>query len=105
EGASTVSGRVVDVDSGQPIAGAVIFVLKPGTDPAAWVQAPDGASLASFGESAADGRFSLPGLTAGGLYPVIVAADGYRPISGGIGPVPEGQSTLAADVGLVRAGP
>jgi S1-C subfamily serine protease len=105
EGGSTVSGRVVDVDSGQPIAGAVVFVLKPGTDPAAWAQAPDAAALVSYGQSGADGRFSLPGLTGGVSYPVIVVADGYHAVAGGIGPVPEGESELASDVALLRAGP
>jgi S1-C subfamily serine protease len=105
EGASTVSGRVIDVDSGQPIAGAVIFVLKPGTDPATWARSPDSAALASFGESGSDGRFELPGLTGGVSYPVIVLAEGYHAVSGGIGPVPEGRSTLASDVALLRAGP
>jgi len=105
EGASTVSGRVVDVDSGQPIAGAVIFVLKPGTDPAAWAQAPDASKLVSYGQSGADGRFQLRALTAGISYPVIVVADGYHAVTGGIGPVPQGQSDLASDVRLLRAGP
>ena len=104
-GASTVSGRVLDVDSGQPIAGALVFVLKPGTDPAAWARNPDAAALVSYGESAADGRFALPGLTGGVSYPVIVVADGYHAATGGIGPVPEGQSTLASDVKLLKAGP
>lgn len=105
EGASTVSGRVVDVDSGQPVAGAVVFVLKPGTDPAAWARSPDAAVLVSYAESGADGRFALRALTAGTSYPVIVVADGYHAVTGGIGPVPQGQSDLAADVRLLRAGP
>jgi serine protease Do len=105
EGASTVSGRVVDVDSGQPIAGAVVFVLRPGTDPAAWAQAPDTTALVSYGQSGPDGRFRLVALTAGAMYPVIVVADGYHAVSGGIGPVPDGDSNLASDVQLLRAGP
>ena len=105
EGGSTVSGRVVDVDSGQPIGGAVIFVLRPGTDPAAWARSPDTLALVSYGQSGADGRFALLGLTAGTSYPVIVVADGYHAVSGGIGPVPEGESDLASDVRLLRAGP
>ena len=104
-GASTVSGRVLDVDSGQPIAGALVFVLKPGTDPATWARSPDAAAIVSYGESAADGRFALPGLTGGVSYPVIVVADGYHAVTGGIGPVPEGQSTLASDIKLLKAGP
>jgi S1-C subfamily serine protease len=105
EGASTVSGRVIDVDSGQPIEGAVVFVLKPGTDPASWAQAPDATKLVSYGQSGADGRFQLPALTGGVSYPVLVVADGYHAVTGGIGPVPEGQSNLASDVRLLRAGP
>lgn len=104
-GASTVSGRVVDVDSGQPISGAVVFVLRPGTDAAAWARSPDAAALVSYGQSGSDGRFQLPGLTGGVSYPVIVVAEGYHAVSGGIGPVPEGQSDLESDVKLLRAGP
>jgi S1-C subfamily serine protease len=105
EGASTVSGRVIDVDSGQPISGALVFVLKPGTDAAAWARSPDSAALVSYGQSGGDGRFQLPGLTGGLSYPVIVVADGYHAVSGGIGPVPEGQSDLESDVKLLKAGP
>lgn len=104
-GGSTVFGRIIDVDSGQPIAGAMVFVLKPGTDPAAWARSPDGTVLVSFGESGADGRFALRALTGGLSYPVLVVADGYHAVTGGIGPVPEGESDLASDVRLLRAGP
>ena len=104
-GGSTVFGRVIDVDSGQPIPGAVVFVLKPGTDPAAWARSPDSAALVSYGQAGADGRFQLPGLTGGTSYPVIVLAEGYHGVMGGIGPVPEGESDLASDIRLLRAGP
>ena len=96
---------MIDVDSGQPIAGAVVFVLKPGTAPDAWARSPDATALVSYGESGTDGRFALRGLTGGVSYPVIVVADGYHAVSGGIGPVPEGESDLASDVALLRAGP
>ncbi|WP_428262382.1 YfbK domain-containing protein [Haliangium sp.] len=59
---ATLQGRVIDADTGQGIAGATIIVR------------PSGKRLSS----AADGRFSLPGL-APGKYRVECRKAGYRP--------------------------
>lgn len=104
-GGSSLSGRVVDVDSGQPVGGAVVFLLTPGTDPIAWLQGPDAAKLVGYGQTGADGRFTVAGLTAGTTYPAVVAADGYLPTTGTVGPVGEGASTLQADVPILKVGP
>ncbi len=102
---SSLSGRVVDVDSGKPLPGAGVFLLTPGTDPRAWIAAPSKATLAGVAETGADGRFTIGDLTAGTSYPAIVAADGYLAAIGTIGPIGEGAVTLKDDIGLVRAGP
>ena len=35
-GSASLTGRIIDADSGRPIARAVVFMLTPGTDPLAW---------------------------------------------------------------------
>ena len=102
---SSLSGRVIDVDSGQPLPNAGVFLLTPGTDPAAWLAAPSNATLVGAAETGADGRFTITGLTPGTTYPAVAAADGYRPLTGTIGPVGAGAGELGRDIGLVRAGP
>lgn len=102
---TSLSGRVVDVDSGKPLPGAGVFLLAPGTDPRAWISAPSKDTLAGVAETGADGRFTIGGLTAGTSYPAIVAADGYLAAIGTIGPLGEGAVALKDDIGLVRAGP
>ena len=102
---TSLSGRVVDVDSGQPLPNAGVFLLTPGTDPRAWLAAPSSANLVGVAETGADGRFTIGGLTAGTSYPAIVAAEGYLAAIGTIGPVGAGAGTLKDDIGLVRAGP
>ncbi|MDQ6794704.1 MAG: trypsin-like peptidase domain-containing protein [Chloroflexota bacterium] len=102
---ASVAGRVVDADSRKPIAGAVIFFLKPGTDPATWLGKPDAAQLVSTSDSAADGQFEVLGLTAGRTYSVVVIADGYAPIGGPIGPVKDGRGVLTDDLALVKLSP
>jgi putative serine protease PepD len=104
-GGSSLAGRVVDVDSGQPVGGAVVFLLTPGTDPIAWLQGPDASRIVGYGQTGADGRFIVAGLTAGTTYPAVVAAEGYHPTTGQVGPIGEGQRELNEDVPLLRAGP
>lgn len=102
---SSLSGRVVDVDSGQPVPGAVVFLLTAGTDADAWLRAPSNATLVGYGQTGADGRFKVSGLTPGTTYPAVVAADGYLATTGVVGPVGEGDRELNADVPLVKVGP
>ena len=102
---ASVAGRIVDADSRKPIAGAVVFFLKPGTDPATWLGKPDAAQLVSTSESAADGQFEILGLTVGTTYSAVVTADGYSPIGGPIGPVKDGRGVLTDDLALVKLSP
>lgn len=102
---ASVAGRIVDADSRKPIAGAVVFFLKPGTDPATWLGKPDAAQLVSTSASAADGQFEVMGLTAGTTYSVVVVADGYTPIGGPVGPVKDGRGVLTDDLAMVKISP
>jgi hypothetical protein len=100
----TVSGRVVDVDSGTPIVGAVVYLLAPGTNPEAWYYAPSGGDVVSYATTGRDGRFRLAGVAPNLTYPAIVLADDYLPTGGTIGPTGEGDTELAGDIPLARAG-
>jgi putative serine protease PepD len=102
--AGSVSGRVIDVDSGAPIVGAVIYLLSPGTNPESWYYAPSGEQVVSYATTGHDGRFRLEGVAPNTTYPAIVLADDYLPTGGTIGPTAEGTTELALDIPLARAG-
>jgi S1-C subfamily serine protease len=79
----TVRGIVVDADSGQPIPGAVIFILYPDVDLDAWLADPQEADVLAFAEADNRGEFILPvSLQRGVTYPGIVGFSGYRPSDG-----------------------
>ncbi len=103
-GTASLSGRVVDVDSGAPIGGAVIYLLVAGTDPQSWYGAPSEDAVAGFAVTGADGRFRVAGLANGVVYPAVVVANSYFPAGGSIGPLPAGDSTLD-DITLAHIGP
>jgi S1-C subfamily serine protease len=98
-----LTGRVLDVDSGHPIAGAVIFMLAPGTDAQAWWLSPAQDRLVSHDKTDANGAFRVGGLAAGETYPALVVADGYAPTGGVVGPMVAGEHALGGDVTLVRS--
>lgn len=104
DGAS-LTGRVVDVDSRKSVAGAVVFLLKEGTDPETWYGAPSEDQVVAFARTDGTGRFRIDGLAAGGVYPAVVAADGYYPTGGTLGPLDPGVNNLTQDITLVRSGP
>ena len=104
-GAATLSGLVLDADSGRPIAGAVVFLLAPGTDLAAWIDRPQEDQVVSFAKSAADGRFIVHGLSAGSSYPALAMAAGYVAAGGAIGPMQSGDNALTNPITLTRAAP
>jgi S1-C subfamily serine protease len=101
---ASLSGRVVDVDSGAPIGGAVLYLLVAGTDPQSWYGAPSEDAVAGFAVTGADGSFRIAGLATGVVYPAVVVADSYYPAAGSIGPLPTGDSTLD-DITLGHSGP
>jgi S1-C subfamily serine protease len=104
-GGASLSGRIFDADSGRPIAGAVMFMLTPGTDPLAWQASPNQAQIAGYAQTDSTGIFTVLGLQAGRSYPALAVADGYVAASGTIGPLREGQNDLRSPVGLVKAAP
>jgi putative serine protease PepD len=101
-GSAAVEGRIVDADSRQPVAGAILVFLSPGTDPAAWLNNPSEASVVTYGETDVNGRYEIGGLVVGETYPAIAGAQGYSPTTGTIGPIAEGVTTLT-DTTIVRS--
>ena len=69
----TLTGQVVDADSGRGIAGIYIAVLKPGFDPDAWVNNPVNDQVLSFTQTDQQGNYQLPDpLQRGQKYGLIV---------------------------------
>jgi hypothetical protein len=103
--AATLSGQVVDADSGRPVSGAVVFLLAPGTDLAAWFDKPQESQIVSFAKTAADGTFLAQGLTAGDSYPAMAVAEGYVAAGGTIGPMQQGENKLLKPITITRVAP
>jgi hypothetical protein len=102
-GSATLTGRIIDADSGRPIARAVVFMLTPGTDPLAWRAAPAEGQVVAYAQTVSDGSFILMGLQAGSSYPALAVAEGYVAAHGTIGPLGDGQNDLVAPISLTRA--
>ncbi|MFQ5435650.1 MAG: hypothetical protein ACE5FD_12300, partial [Anaerolineae bacterium] len=84
-GGVQIQGRITDADSGNPIPGAVLFILNPGVDLDAWVNDPQDADIYSFAEADSNGDYILPDLLERGFtYSGVAAASGYRPNEGGL---------------------
>jgi hypothetical protein len=96
---------VVDADSGRPIAGAVVYMLTPGTDLQAWFNNPQQSQIASFARTGADGAFLVNGLTAGTSYPGMAMADGYVAAGGTVGPMQAGANIMANAIALTHVAP
>lgn len=102
---ASVTGRVIDVDSGDPISGAIIYMLSQGTDPETWYGAPSEDQVVAFGTTGSDGRFRVQGLAPAIAYPAVVVADGYYGTGGTIGPLQPGETDLVLDISLVSGAP
>jgi serine protease Do len=102
---ATLAGFVVDADSGRPIAGAIVFILVPGTDLGAWFNSPQESQIASFAKTGADGAFLVNGLTAGNSYPGMAMADGYVAAGGTVGPMKAGANIMANAIALTPVAP
>ena len=83
-GSVTVTGRVINADTGKPIAGALFVVLKIGVDVSAWFSSPDQTQVASSATTGADGTYSTAPPIAPGVYPYVVAAQGYQAVGGSL---------------------
>ncbi|MEX1171837.1 MAG: trypsin-like peptidase domain-containing protein [Chloroflexota bacterium] len=104
-GSGTLTGLVVDADSGRPVPGAVVFLLAPGTDLEAWFDSPQESQIASFAKTGADGTFLVAGLTAGSSYPALAMAEGYVAAGGTVGPMQPGDNALNNPIALTRVAP
>jgi serine protease Do len=72
-GGVTLTGQVVDADTGRGIAGIYIAVLKPGNDPDAWVNNPVNDQVLSFTQTDQKGNYQMPDpLARGQKYGLIV---------------------------------
>ena len=74
-----IAGAIVDDESGRPIQGVKILVLKPGVSVQQFAQQQKRSMVASMAETGRDGRFELPEqLPKGAAYGMLVVADGWR---------------------------
>lgn len=82
-GSITVTGQVVNADSGQPISDAVVILLNPGTDVDAWLDDPLDSDIYTMAETSGKGKFTLPLPLERGLeYPGIAWKEGFIPNEG-----------------------
>ena len=87
----TVTGTVVDANrKSRSIEEAMVIFLYPGTDIDEWASTQDQDQVFSTGITDADGWFQLsePAMP-GETYPVIVLAEGYRPVAEQAFTIPE----------------
>ncbi len=77
-----ITGKIVDLDSGNPINGAAFLVLKPGVTFDAFFDDPTDDKVAAEGVADANGVFQTrPPLKRGQTYSVLVGLQGYRTIA------------------------
>jgi len=70
-----VSGQVVDAETGNPIAGAAVIVLKPGVDVDDWLAGGSDEDIYTWAETDANGEYTLPDLLLYGVnYPAAAGA-------------------------------
>lgn len=79
---SEVSGRVIDADSGRPLADAMAVVLKPGASLREFMHRKSRSLILTSAETDRDGRFTLPDqIQKGRAYSFVAAARGYVPLA------------------------
>ncbi len=102
-GGVQMQGQITDADTGKPIQGAVVFILNPGVDLDAWRDDPQDADIYTYGETDANGNYSLPDLLErGSVYPGVAAAGGYRPNDGNLDINNEDPEILTVDLQLSK---
>jgi hypothetical protein len=102
-GGVNVSGQVLDADSGKPISGAAIFILKPSVDLDGWLNDPIEASVFAYAETDKTGQFQLPtALTRGQTYPAAVYASGYRILDGYLDITADDPNAISLTLELTR---
>jgi serine protease Do len=79
DGGVTISGTVIDADTGRPIRGAYVVILKPGVTVRQFAKEQDRKMIAALGQTDDNGDYvTQPPLERDQTYSVIVAARGYR---------------------------
>jgi len=80
-------GRMVDAYTAAGVAGATLYVLRPGTS----YKTTTGADVVARGLSDANGGFQTsPPVRRGSIYPVLVLASGYQQVEGVLQTAPQG---------------
>jgi hypothetical protein len=78
----TVSGRVVDDETGEGLAGSYVIVLAPGVTFGEWERSADEeveSLMAGAAMTDSKGRYEVPELTRGADFTVVIAARGHEP--------------------------
>lgn len=102
-GGVTVSGQVLDADSGKPISGAGVFILKPNVDLDGWLDDPIEAGIFAYAETDKSGQFQLDTpLARGQTYPGVVYAAGYRILDGYLDITADDPSAITLTLELTR---
>jgi hypothetical protein len=81
----TVEGFIIDADTGNPITGAVLVVLKPGVDPDQWFENGSDDQVFDWAETDSSGYFRLQAIFQRGVeYPAFAgaASEGYLTTDG-----------------------
>jgi hypothetical protein len=92
-----LQGRVVDAMTGAGIAGAGVFVLKPGVSPRTASTDDVLASATADG----NGLFETkPAVSRGAIYPVVILANGYQGVAGTLELPPNGPDVMS--VGTIQ---
>jgi uncharacterized GH25 family protein len=78
----TLSGYLLDADTGKGIQGAYVILLKPGVTVRQFAQQQLNEQIAAAGQTDSEGYFrTAPPLARGYTYSVIAAAEGYKTIA------------------------
>jgi serine protease Do len=78
-GGVTISGTIIDADTGDPIAGAIFVVLKPGVRAQQFLSEQDKQMVAAFGQTDRGGAYELrPPLGRDAKYSAVIVAKGYN---------------------------
>jgi serine protease Do len=102
-GGVMVDGQVLDADSGKPISGAAVFILKPGVDLDGWLDDPIEASVFAYAETNKSGQFQLDApLARGQTYPGVVYASGYRILDGYLDITADDPNAISLTLELTR---
>jgi hypothetical protein len=94
-----LQGRVVDAVTGAGIAGAGVFVLKPGVSP----RTAGADDVLSSAIADGNGLFETrPAVSRGATYPVVILASGYQGVAGNLELAPDGPDVMSVGTILLQ---